>query len=395
MALEQPENIPPRRKKKVAEEEPPHHVHDESNWLVSYADMMTLLFCFFVLMYSMSKVDKNKFEVVRKEVAKFFGGKVTSDPAVKKVEEAVRKTIDEAGLKEVKVVAQEGRLQLRFQGAVLFESGAAVLRPEMKPLIDKIVNLIKQQSRVEEIRVEGHTDDDAIHSAVFPSNWELSGARASTIVRAFIEGGFKSDLLVAEGYAESRPLVPNQDSQGVDIPANKEQNRRVQLDITFGSDPMAARNAIVSKQFAPTPEAAQGPGGANVDPVAESTPEAEAKTPQQVYQEKLKAAQDRLKEAAQKAKEAQALEALNKKIQDLEQKATATEKSLGIAQPAASAKPRPPVMNMNEGLKALEKNVQKKKPVKTAQKNAKGAAKQQRKPAATKPAAPKLPTKKK
>jgi chemotaxis protein MotB len=98
--------------------------HDESNWLVSYADMMTLLFGFFVLMYSFSRVDDKKFEIVRKDVARYFGGQVKINPTVKKTEEEIQDIISAAGLdKKVQVVARDSEIELRFNGSLHFIPG--------------------------------------------------------------------------------------------------------------------------------------------------------------------------------------------------------------------------------------------------------------------------------
>ena len=108
-------------RKKHGAPEPAQMVHDESNWLVSYADMMTLLFGFFVLMYSFSKIDEKKFEIIRKDVARYFGGQVKTNPTVKRVEKEIDDIITQAGIdKNVVLVARDSELQLRFNGSFHF-----------------------------------------------------------------------------------------------------------------------------------------------------------------------------------------------------------------------------------------------------------------------------------
>ena len=153
--------------------------------------MMTLLFGFFVLLYSFSRIDEKKFEIIRKDVARYFGGQVRVNPTVKKIEEEMKETITVAGLdKNVQLIARDSEIELRFQGTLHFVSGTAELTKDSSFVLAKLIDLIKRNVKADTVSVEGHTDDDPISSRVFPSNWELSGNRASTVVREFEKYGF-------------------------------------------------------------------------------------------------------------------------------------------------------------------------------------------------------------
>lgn len=340
------------RRARVRHEEPAQHLaHDESNWLVSYADMMTLLFGFFVLMYSMSRIDLDKFEVVRKDIAKHFGGRVESDPMTNELKEMLQQEIHEASLSsdQVQIVASDHGVELRFQGAVLFNSGSAELRPEMQPLMTKLTELILAARQIEEVKVEGHTDDDPIFSPVFPTNWELSAARSSRIVRQFESSGMQPDRLIALGFGASRPVAPNRDESGLPIESNQAQNRRVIINVTFAPDMKAVRNAIEKQGFlkpTPHPRRASKPTGpaaadgsstmAGPDSAGPGDPEQsgaqELEKKPDILKYRLQQAQARLEEANKRLKEAQEIEkkerelqALQDKIRELESKAIETE----------------------------------------------------------------------
>jgi chemotaxis protein MotB len=102
----------------------------------------------------------------------------------------------------------------------LNDGGKAILRGILEPLTSALAEGYR-------IRVEGHTDDTPIDTPQFPSNWELSTARASAVVHYFLEQGVPAERLRAVGYADTEPKVPNRDAAGNPIPANQAQNRRV------------------------------------------------------------------------------------------------------------------------------------------------------------------------
>lgn len=204
--------------------------HSDSNWIVSYADMMTLLCIFFILMYTLSRPDPKKIEELRKETSHYFGG-VYKLP-FQALADTIKKVIKENGLEKiVGIESDETGVTATFHGAVFFDSGKAELLPQGVDVLQKLGAILKKQAPDFKIIVEGHTDDVPIVSQLFPSNWELSGARASRVIRMFESMGFNPSRLTAIGYADTRPVAPNQDAKGIPIPANRAQNRRVVMRI--------------------------------------------------------------------------------------------------------------------------------------------------------------------
>ena len=303
--------------------------HDESNWLVSYADMMTLLFGFFVLMYSFSRIDQTKFEVIRKDVARYFGGQVKASPTIKKIEDEAKDAISQAGMdKSVQLIARDSELELRFLGSLHFNPGTATLNHESTYILNKLFDIIKTNIRADSVSVEGHTDDDPIASTTYPSNWELSTSRASTVVREFERYGFDPTKLTAKGYGSSRPLLPNRDSKGVVIPANQEVNRRVIVTIGFSHEMAAAVKAIKSNEFvsADTPEIKQN---ANTPLVrageGEQTWKEKVTRDISAVEDKLKLAQDQLHETEDKSRSAKKLAEMQAQLKTVQGNIVTTE----------------------------------------------------------------------
>jgi chemotaxis protein MotB len=295
--------------------------HDESNWLVSYADMMTLLFGFFVLMYSFSRVDDKKFEIVRKDVARYFGGQVKINPTVKKTEEEIQDIISAAGLdKKVQVIARDSEIELRFNGSLHFIPGTAKLNDESGFVLNKLIDSIKRNVKADLVTVEGHTDDSPIGTQVFPSNWELSTARASTVVREFEKYGFDSSKLTAKGFGSSRPVSPNRDSKGMAIPENQEANRRVIVSIAFTHEMDDAIRALKTGQFVSADAKEEDKFRTSLIHQGEGEPTWHEKVARDmaVTQDKLKLAEERLKETEERARAARSLAEMQGRLKQME-----------------------------------------------------------------------------
>ena len=117
---------------------------------------------------------------------------------------------------------------LEISSAAFFDRGSATLSPAGKAILRDVAgNLKAEKFKDYEVTVEGHTDDAPISTSLFPSNWELSTARAAAVVRFFLEEGIPAQRLRAAGYADTFPKVPNRDASGGAIPENQAQNRRV------------------------------------------------------------------------------------------------------------------------------------------------------------------------
>jgi chemotaxis protein MotB len=210
---------------------------------MTYADMITLLLCFFAVFLSVSIPKKEKFERAREEVQQRFGvpdviaGKFP--PHDIPHAESEKREIPKDSLpsiidkyedkKDVQVQKKGDRInRIELNSASFFTSGSAVLSSQGGNLLADVLKVIQtDQFKDYVITVEGHTDDNPIRTAQFPSNWELSTARAAAVVRYFLEAGIPASRLRASGYADTFPKVPNRDASGKPIPDNQAQNRRV------------------------------------------------------------------------------------------------------------------------------------------------------------------------
>jgi chemotaxis protein MotB len=204
---------------------------NQESWLISYADLMTLLVGFFVMMQSFSKIDERKLEEMKQETSKVFGGEYKIPFA--KLSDTLKQKVKEQGLtNQVIFETSESGVTITFRGALFFDSGSTVLKPEAKSLINNIIPSIMDQAKGFGIVVEGHTDNLAVSKgSVLASNWELSSVRACTVLRLFEAAGFDNKKLKALGWGDTHPVVPNQDANGESISLNQAQNRRVVIKV--------------------------------------------------------------------------------------------------------------------------------------------------------------------
>lgn len=220
-------------------------------WMVTYGDMVTLLLCFFVLLFSMSTVDAKKFKSVIEAFQGSLGvltagktiddselmNKGLNDDDIKKqlqeaedfqeLQEQIEEYLEEEGIiDDVEVTNNNSGLLLRFSDNALFDSGRAIIKQPSRKTLSYIAELLKKEEFASKnIRVEGHTDNDQIiRGSRYETNWELSVSRASNVVRFFIEqNGLKPTRFSAAGYSEYHPVAPN------DSVENKAKNRRVDI----------------------------------------------------------------------------------------------------------------------------------------------------------------------
>lgn len=219
------------------------------SWLTTYGDMVTLLLTFFVLLFSFSTLDLERFRAVMQSFQGSLGvlesGMTISDqasiagrdspmgqlfeqnPLERELAEDVLYALSALqatlGLQDsFWIEFTERGLVIHFTDRVLFDTGKAELKPEARELLAVLAGQLKDLPQA--IRVEGHTDNVPIHNAVFPSNWELSAARAVGVVRYLIEaGGIDPRRLAAVGYGEYRPIASNETAEG------RARNRRVDI----------------------------------------------------------------------------------------------------------------------------------------------------------------------
>lgn len=225
-----------------------HEEHENhERWLVSYADFITLLFAFFVVMYSVSSVNEGKFRVVSESIQAALKPVVSTPVSdkvfemgahksslvpvlhqkpilVRKIQEVLSsRSRDVLFTKHVAIADTDEGVLITIAESTMFESGQAELRPEALPLLEALAEVLIDQAP-KEVRVQGHTDNVPIQSIQFPSNWELSTARAASVVRALSEVyGVPTGGLSASGFAEYKPLTNNT------TPDGRAKNRRVEL----------------------------------------------------------------------------------------------------------------------------------------------------------------------
>lgn len=211
---------------------------DKDRWVVSYADFITLLFAFFTTMYAISHVDAGKLERFTGSMRSAFKSSIdASKPLIEGIasinyadietEKDVKKTLEKFKDIEGIAVSRDARgVIVSFGDSVLFDSGAADIRDGGKPLLSSILSVIRKTQN--KIVVEGHTDNMPVKSSRYPSNWELSAARATSALMYLLkENDVSPERFSAAGYGEYRPVASNATSDG------RIKNRRV--DIIFVS----------------------------------------------------------------------------------------------------------------------------------------------------------------
>ncbi|RJG49044.1 OmpA family protein [Motilimonas pumila] len=272
--------------------------NDVERWLVSYADYMTLMFALFVVLYAAASVNEGKYEYL---VDSFYaatkqfngandkvqtlglldndghelidpmgsgllddaGSPIEAGQEMTQVENknlgaplATMKTeVNEALLKEldngqVKVTVEDDWITLDISAGLIFPSGSARISPSAENLLSRLTNVLAQNNNF--VRVRGYTDNQAINTELFASNWELSVTRATQILKRFQNQGITPQRLAVEGYGEYAPIANNDTAQG------REQNRRVVIAISkFAYQPPATPEPTLAPSI--TPAVSQAP----------------------------------------------------------------------------------------------------------------------------------------
>jgi chemotaxis protein MotB len=263
-----------RRHKRRGHDHEEEHENEE-RWLVSFADMMTLLFCLFMVLFAISSVNTSKFEALQKALQDAFSGRILSGgeavmqtgndkepeqpgtepplPAMTPLQALANTSVEKEASKAAKREEQDfkalkrkidalvekegltGKVQttVRRKGLVVelltdnvfFDSGQAVLKPPAVSLLDKLGAVLRAENE-HPIVVEGHTDSQPISNAQYPSNWELSGARASAVIRAFVSDGVTRGRLSGALHGAEQPTASNATAAG------RSRNRRVDVVLT-------------------------------------------------------------------------------------------------------------------------------------------------------------------
>jgi len=227
--------------RKKREEDRDNH----ERWMISYSDFITLLFAFFVVMYATSSVNEGKYRTFGASLSDAFLNKTSSPPKSNRllpprpVPESGKSLLAEQRRKKMQGIAQDilsvmtplvnaGKVRVmqsnigvtvEINASLLFKSGEADLEPKSVKALQAVAQVLKNDNH--DIKVMGYTDDTPISTPSFPSNWELSSARASSVVRLFAANGIDPARMVVEGYADNHPVDSN------DTAAGRARNRRV------------------------------------------------------------------------------------------------------------------------------------------------------------------------
>lgn len=217
---------------------------DESAWLTSYADMMTVLCCFFIILVSMANFEEPAFQKLAKEVGKHFDGKEKPAPGqlggndgAKGPKDKMETMVDEIAkhpmLKEMSVVSfKNGELAITFSATVMFSDGGYTINDDVAVAIDALIDIIKTKDPNYNILVEGHSDNQPLpRNGPFTSNWALAGARAASVIERFEYFGFDRNRLRVVSVGDTQPLVSNEDKKRKPIQANLKMNRRVVIKV--------------------------------------------------------------------------------------------------------------------------------------------------------------------
>ena len=210
----------------------------QPGYMGTFADMFCLLMAFFVMLYSTTDPDPGKYGDLADAMKEAFRSENTVNE-FKELEEELNEVIKDKELEsQVKVELGPNGIKIRIPGSSLYSSGSAIVMDNMTPVIEKISETITElldESSYKDymIEVEGHTDDYPIpeDNPDFNSNWDLSAIRATGIVEILNASGIDIKKLKPIGRAETEPIVPNRDEEGNVIPANRAQNRRVEINI--------------------------------------------------------------------------------------------------------------------------------------------------------------------
>ena len=255
----------PRRKRSHVEG--PHE--NEERWLLTYADLITLLFVLFVVMYAISTTDARKFVALAQSVSAAFNADVLSgqqaisinngqDTSIQQEQSAAGTSTVQSDLKaikaalddyaigqglggEVEVGATPQGVVIRLNDALLFSSGRAHLDDHALNLVKQVAAIIKPLPN--QIRIEGNTDDQAPDGVLFTSNWDLSSARALAVLKAMVDIGLDPSRMSALGNAQYSPLKPNVDE------VSRAKNRRVDIVVLYPVDSSSQASPMALPSF--------------------------------------------------------------------------------------------------------------------------------------------------
>ncbi len=228
-----------------------HEEHPDERWVISYADLVTLLFGFFIILYATADANEVKMEALARGLAEAFnvpvregsaGGSLfdggtgiiperndarSLDLDLEMIQRIVQEESARAGLLgQIQVTRESDSIVIRLADNLVFPSASADIRPEARALLAIVADALNTTPN--QVRVEGHTDNVPLATERYPSNWELSSARATAVLRLLAEElGVRPERLFAAGYAEFRPIADNR------LPEGRALNRRADIVILY------------------------------------------------------------------------------------------------------------------------------------------------------------------
>ena len=230
-------------------------------WVITFADMVTLLMVFFILLFAIGTVEQEKWRQIKESLREALGADAVEEFGTKQgldvtpqiqtqVDQKTVHAVDEVGAMvsremediiseveefvfknklsgEVRVSSDERGAVITISDVVLFPAGSAEMTPQGRKNLRQVFDVLQQFNY--NVKVEGHTDNTPIRTLKYPSNWELSASRASEVAHMLIDDGFPPERLSVEGFAEFRPKVPNTSAE------NRSINRRIEVVYQRGS----------------------------------------------------------------------------------------------------------------------------------------------------------------
>ncbi|GAC1038872.1 flagellar motor protein MotD [Pseudomonas sp. No.117] len=282
----------PRRRRRPEE----HENHER--WLVSYADFITLLFAFFVVMYSISSLNESKYRVLSDSLSGIFSqpdrslkpipigdqrptgvtpavmeanagqpAKSAAADPLQQIADSVRATFGDliAG-DQLNIRASEMWLEIELSSNLLFASGDALPSNPAFGLLEKVAKILAPFGNP--VQVQGYTDDRPISTALYPTNWELSAARAASIVRLLVGNGIAPQRLAVVGYGAYQPVTDNTSEAG------RARNRRVVLLISRNLNLFRPQSSLQNSSTGTQSAASPGEPAPKAAPVKSSSPAA-------------------------------------------------------------------------------------------------------------------------
>ncbi|MEE9498603.1 MAG: flagellar motor protein MotB [Nitrospinaceae bacterium] len=227
-------------------------------WVITFADMVTLLMVFFILLFAIGTVEQDKWRQIKESLREALGADAIEELGTRQgldviqtqVDEQTVHAVDEVGAMvnremediiseveefvfknklsgEVRVSSDERGAVITISDVVVFPPGSADMTSRGRKTLRQVFDVLKQFNY--NVKVEGHTDNTPIHTLRYPSNWELSASRAAEVAHMLIDDGYPPERLSVEGFAEFRPIVPNTSAQ------NRSRNRRIEVVYQRGS----------------------------------------------------------------------------------------------------------------------------------------------------------------